>query len=94
MLETEPNDSFLNYGLALEYGKMGEIQKSIELLESLIKRDENYLGAYYQLGKFYELTSEKTKAISTYTKGTAIAKTQNNRKTLSELNEALFMLED
>ena len=94
MLETEPNDSFLNYGLALEYGKMGEIQKSIELLESLITRDENYLGAYYQLGKYYELTSEKAKAISTYTKGIAIAKTQNNRKTLSELNEAMFMLED
>lgn len=51
MLKNEPNDSFLNYALALEYGKLENVKKAIELIEALLVRDEEYLGAYYQLGK-------------------------------------------
>jgi tetratricopeptide (TPR) repeat protein len=94
MLETEPNDSFLNYALALEFAKENNFEKAIELIENLLIKDENYLGAYYQLGKCYEQTGNTERAIATYTKGIAIAKKQNNRKTLGELNEAVMMLED
>ena len=94
MLESEPNDSFLNYALALEYAKANEIKLAIETLEQVIKRDENYLAAYYQLGKYYELINDIRKAIEVYQKGILIAKTQKNTKTLGELNEALMMLED
>jgi tetratricopeptide (TPR) repeat protein len=94
MLESEPNDSFLNYALALEYAKANEIKLAIETLEQFIKRDENYLAAYYQLGKYYELINDIRKAIEVYQKGILIAKTQKNTKTLGELNEALMMLED
>jgi len=94
MLKDEPNDSFLNYALALEYAKDQNIKKAIELIENLLERDENYLGAFYQLGKLYEQNDNLQKAIDTYTKGIAIAKKQNNKKTFGELNEALMMLED
>jgi tetratricopeptide (TPR) repeat protein len=94
MLKDEPNDSFLNYALALEFAKNNDVPKAIELTEALLERDENYLGAYYQLGKYYEQTGAIEKATDTYTKGIAIAKTQNNRKAQGELNEALMMLED
>jgi tetratricopeptide (TPR) repeat protein len=94
MLKSEPNDSFLNYALAIEYAKLNEIKKAIEIIEALLKHDENYLGAYYQLGHYYEQLEQPEAAISTYNKGIAIAKQQNNKKTLGELNEALWMLED
>ena len=94
MLKNEPNDSFLNYALALEYAKADEIKKAIELIEALLLRDENYLGAYYQLGKYYEETEQTQNAIATYKKGIAIAQQQKNRKTLSELNEALMILKE
>lgn len=94
MLKDEPKDSFLNYALAIEYAKSGDIKKAIEVIEALLERDENYLGAYYQLGKYYEQVEEPDIAISIYNKGIAIAKQQNNKKTLGELNEALWMLED
>ena len=94
MLRDEPNDSFLNYALALEYAKANNLTKAIELIEAVLTRDENYLGAYYQLGSYYELTGQKQNAISIYKKGIAIAKQQNNKKTLGELNEALMMLEE
>lgn len=94
MLEKEPNDSFLQYALSLEYAKLNDIEKAIELLEQLITKDSDYLGAYYQLGKYYEQVGKTQHAEGIYQKGILIAKTQNNRKTLGELNEALMLLEE
>jgi tetratricopeptide (TPR) repeat protein len=94
MLKTEPNDSFLNYALALEYAKSNDLEKAIELIEALLLKDENYLGAYYQLGKLHEQIGDLQEAIVNYNKGIEIAKKLNNKKTLGELNEALMMLEE
>jgi tetratricopeptide (TPR) repeat protein len=94
MLREEPNDSFLNYALALEHGKAGDLNKAIELIETLLKRDANYLGAYYQLGKYYEALQQNERAIAAYRKGLAVAEQQKNKKAMGELNEALWMLED
>ncbi|MCW3105095.1 MAG: tetratricopeptide 4 [Bacteroidetes bacterium] len=94
MLQEDPHDPFLNYALALELAKAGDIDAAIDRIEGILARDENYLGAYYQLGKFYEQSLQPEKAIQTYQRGIGIAKKQNNRKTLGELNEALLMLED
>ena len=93
-LEKEPNDSFLNYALALEYHKAGDTLKAIELIVQLIARDEKYLGAYYQLGKLYEEQNKLTDAIAIYKKGKAIAAQLNDRKTLGELSEALLMIDE
>ncbi len=94
MLKSEPEDSFLNYALALEYAKAGDIKKAISLIEQLHARDENYLGAYYQLGQFYEQNEQRDSAVTAYKKGIAIAELKKDRKSISELNEALMMLED
>lgn len=92
MLLKEPDDAFLNYALALELVKNNEIQKAILILEEVLKKDEHYLAGYYQLGKLYEQTRQKEKAMDTYGKGSQIAKQQKNTKTLNELNEALVSL--
>lgn len=94
MLKDEPNDSFLNYALAIEYAKADDIKKAIELIEALLKNDENYLGAYYQLGKYYEQIHQPETASAVYTKGIGIARSQKNKKTEGELSEALWMLQD
>ena len=94
MLETEPHDSFLNYALALEHGKTNDITTAIQLITAIIERDQNYLGAYYQLGQYYEQTQQIDAAVQTYKKGIQIAIQQKNRKTQMELNEALLQLED
>lgn len=94
MLKEDPSDPFLNYAMALEFAKLGNIDTAIDAIEGIIARDANYLGAYYQLGKFYEQSLQPEKAISTYQKGIAVAKNQHNNKALGELSEALLMLED
>jgi tetratricopeptide (TPR) repeat protein len=94
MLETEPHDSFLNYALALEYAGANDYHKAIALLEAIISRDTDYLGAYYQLGKYYELLQQPEKAIQTYKAGIEVAAHQKKRKVELELKEALLQLED
>ncbi len=94
MLKSEPEDSFLNYALALEYANLNQLNKAIEIIEEVLKKDKNYLGAYYQLGQFYEQANDTEKAIVTYNNGIQMAKEQKNNKTLAELNQALFLIED
>ena len=94
MLEKEPEDSFLNYVLALEYAKINEADKAISIISAVLQKDKNYLAAYYQLGKLYEQTGLIKEAINTYKAGVYTAKEQNNLKTLGELNEALMILEE
>jgi len=94
MLKKEPEDSFLNYALAMEYVAINDAANAIRQLEELKKRDPEYLGTYYQLGKLYESRAENEKAIEAYKSGIEKAKQQNNNKAHGELNEALWLLED
>jgi len=94
MLEQEPNDEFLQYAITVEYFSAGEIQKAIEGLENILQNNPTYLAAYYQLGKCYETQSQTEKAKEVYGKGIDIAHQQGKTKTLGELREALFLLED
>lgn len=94
MLVQDSEDSFLNYALALEMIKNNQLKEAISILEKLLHRDENYLAAYYQLGKMQEQLSEKNSAIMVYNKGIEIARKQKNNKTLGELAEALALLEE
>ena len=94
LLKEEPQDSFLNYALALELHKEGNTAEAIALIEKVIRLDENYLGAYLQLGQLYEEAGEDNAALTTYHKGALVARWQKNTKTLSELNQAILMLEE
>ena len=89
MLEKNPKDSFLNYAAALEFKKNNKIDSAIDLLEKLLKNDENYLPAYYQLGKLYQQINESGKAKNIFLKGKEIAQKQNDFKTLSEIESEL-----
>lgn len=94
MLVSEPQDDFLNYALAMEYMALAEHQKAFAIFSEILSRNKNYLAAYYQSGKCCEALNETEKAISIYKEGIKIAKAAANNKTLNELNEAVFMLEE
>lgn len=94
LLEKEPTDSFLNYALALEYAKENDLPKAIAVIETIIARDPAYLASYYQLGKLYEQQNEIQKALFAYNQGLVVAQQQKNQKTVNELREAIFLLEE
>jgi len=91
-LKDDINDSFLKYGLALEYVRVKENDTAKDCFLKLIKEDKNYLASYYQLGKLYESQNEVEKAMGIYKNGIEIAKKIEDAKTLLELQEAYNML--
>lgn len=94
MLDKNPEDSFLNYAAALEFKKIGNQEKAIEIIESIVDRDRKYIGSYYQLGKLYEEKDQQDKAIKIYKEGKVVARELNDVKALGELSEALLILDD
>lgn len=93
MLLENPHDPFLQYGIALEYAVKGDVPEAIARIEKLLSEKPDYLGAYYQLGQYYEAESNYEEAIDTYKRGIIIAEKQGNKKTLGELRSALEMIE-
>ena len=94
LLVENPTDNFITYACALELIKLNQVKEAILLLEQLLLRDQDYLAAYYQLGKFYEMNHEMKNASQTFTKGMEVAKKQNNQRTLNELSSALGLLDE
>jgi len=94
MLAQEPNDEFLQYAIAIEYFSANNFEKAIACFKNILHSNPEYLAAYYQIGKCYEELKQYDNAKSIYTKGIELAQKQNKIKTLNELREALFLLED
>ena len=87
-LKTAPNDNFVQHALALEYVKLGDDAMARNLFESLLQRDETYVGSYYHLAKLLERVGDETAAIQTYEKGMEIAKGAGDNHAYSELRSA------
>lgn len=85
MLEESPDDSFLQYALALESEKSGSLKDAIQRMENLLERDATYLPAYYQLARLLIIDEKITEASTILDKGILLAQRQNNRHTLAEL---------
>lgn len=94
LLETNPEDSFLQHALALEYVKEGDDQSARTLFESILGREPLYTGSYYHLGKLLERLNEMPLAIQWYEKGMEVCKTTNDRHAYSELQGALEDITD
>ena len=94
MYEENPTDSFVLFALAKEHQNLNENQTSLGYFQKLLKVDENYVGAYYHLGKLYESMEDLEKAMSTYRKGMQIAGDQGDQHARSELAGALMNIDE
>jgi tetratricopeptide (TPR) repeat protein len=81
-------DSFLEHALALEYIKMGNETEAQKLFEQILKREPDYLGSYYHLGKLLERIGDAEKAIGVYKKGMEVAKSAKDSHSYNELQSA------
>jgi Tfp pilus assembly protein PilF len=94
MLAAEPEDVFLNYGLAMEYLSTDNFNEAEMQFKKVLSINPNYLACYYQLGQVNEKLDNIDTALTYYKQGIELAKSQGNNKALGELNEAIWMLED
>jgi Tfp pilus assembly protein PilF len=89
IVEKDPEDTFSRYALGLEYVSASMPELARITFEELISSQPDYLAAYYQLGKLYELIGENLLAAGTYETGINVAIKQNDGHTKEELEQAL-----
>jgi tetratricopeptide (TPR) repeat protein len=93
LLERDPNDAFLLYGIALEHKKLGDAAGAIEFLDRVIARDPGYCYAYHQKGLTLESTGDLDAAKAAYRAGIEAAKRTGDAHAQSEIEAALSMIE-
>jgi tetratricopeptide (TPR) repeat protein len=94
MLLQEPNDEFLQYAIGIEYFSMGNFTQALDHFKIILHTKPDYLAAYYQTGKCYEELKQIKEAKNIYNLGIELAQKQSKQKTLNELKEALFLLDE
>ena len=87
-LSENPQDSFLQHALALEYIKQGRDEEARVLFQSVLDREPGYVGSYYHLGKLLERLGEAEAAIVVYKKGMEEAKKAGENLAERELRAA------
>ena len=93
-LQDNPQDSFVQHALALEYIKLGEEQEARQLFENILQHDQDYIGSYYHLAKLLERTGEQPAALACYEKGMNRAKELGDQHAFNELRSAYDDLMD
>lgn len=94
MLAANPQDSFLQHAMALEYIKAGNDVEARRLFEALLNHDEDYIGSYYHLAKLLQRNGEIENAIHCFEKGMEKARAAGDRHALNELRSAYEDLTD
>jgi Tfp pilus assembly protein PilF len=84
-MAVNPNDSFVQHALALEYIKQDDDASAQQLFEDLLNKNENYIGSYYHLGKLLERNNNVSAAIAVYEKGLHKAKEAGDQHAYNEL---------
>lgn len=92
-LRANPNDSFVQHALALEYVKAGDDTEARKLFENILSSDENYIGSYYHLGKLLERNDERETAMRWYEMGMLKSKEAGDMHVYNELRAAYEDLE-
>ena len=87
-LKVDPNDSFVQHALALEYIKAGDEAIARRLFEEILQREPGYTGSYYHLAKLLERVGEADEAIKCYEKGMEESKKKGENHVYNELKSA------
>ena len=93
MLQKEPNDTFLLYGIALEYKKGGDARIALDYLDRVVALDPGYCYAYHQKGLIYEAVGDVESAKQAYRDGIAAARKKGDAHAEAEIAAALEMIE-
>ena len=92
MLQKQPQDTFLLYGLAMEYKKAGDPARAVEHFDRVIALDPGYCYAYHQKGQTFEASGNREAARQAYRDGIAAATKKGDQHAREEITAALEML--
>lgn len=93
MLEREPQDTFLLYGIAMEHKKLNDSAAALEFLDRVTRLDSGYCYAYHQKGLIHESQGDADAAKQAYREGIQAAITKGDDHARGEIEAALSMIE-
>ena len=91
MLETDPTNTMVMFGLAKEYEKIEYYDEVINLLEDYLAKSDDEGNAYGMLAKAYEKQGEREKAKAAYEKGIEVANAHGHPSMAQEYQMTLEM---
>lgn len=92
MLEQDPKNSFVRYGLALDLAGNGDLEAAVTEFRTLLANDSNYAAAYYHGGQTLEKLGRPEEAAALYRQGIDITRRGGDDHTRSELEAALSLI--
>lgn len=93
LLEAEPNDPFLLYGIAQEHLKNGDHEAAVAWFDRTIAADPAHAYAYFHKARAQEAAGHPDQAAETVRAGIGVAKAAGDQKAWSELAGYLDELE-
>ena len=92
MLVDEPQDTFLRYSLALEWDKEGVQEKSLPLLDGLIRDTPPYVPAFFRAAQMLVRLDRVSEARRYLRDGIEEARQQQDHHAAAEMSEMLASL--
>ena len=92
MVSQNPSDSFLRYGLAMEYRNGGDLEGAVREFRSLIDANPDYSPAYFHGGQTLERLGRTEEARTLYETGVEVTRRKGDGHALSEMQAALDLL--
>lgn len=92
MLKSSPDDPFLNYGLAMEEAREGNLDAALAQLDRVLKLDPNYVAAYFQQGQLLAGADRIDESRARLTLGIEVADRVGDAHAAGEMREFLASL--
>src|SRR6266496_3617049 len=92
MVSENPGDSFLRYGLAMEYRNGGDLEAAVREFRELIGVNPDYSAAYFHGGQTLERLGRIEEARALYKTGVDVTRRKGDAHALAEMQGALDLL--
>jgi len=92
VLTQNPNDTFARYGLAMEYSKQGDLDRSLAEFSILLKTNPDYTPGYFMAAQTLARAGRIADAKTMLTDGIASARRTGNLHALGEMEAMLAEL--
>ena len=89
MLQSDPDNTMVLFGLAKEYEKLGLYDKVISTLETYLLKADDEGNAYGTLASAYDKAGQREKAIETYRKGIEVSMSHGHPSMANEYKMTL-----
>ena len=93
MYDKTPKDTFVIYGVAMEYKKAKDISLALEWFDKVIATDAGYSVAYHQAALTLEMDEKISDAIAMYNRGIIAAEKKGDIHAADEMRAAMAVIE-